>query len=161
MYLFKSTRHCSVIVTNSSKCNVTLNHDHVTTDIYILFFIFWISSNTPRDNLCSTPSSRKPKHNLLLTGALTAAMNPNSQSGEVISEVGGFPKKKTNHSKNLLPRPFNRLNEASITSERRAQRSHTPPTFPTHLRSTTPPPPPSPLSSAHPPPIQATGAMAV
>lgn len=43
----------------------------------------------------STTNQQATKTNLLLlTGVLTAEMEPRSQSGEVISEVGGFPKKK-------------------------------------------------------------------
>lgn len=33
----------------------------------------------------------KPKESLLLAGVLTAAMTPDSQSEEAISEVGGLP----------------------------------------------------------------------
>lgn len=63
--------------------------------------------------------------NQLLTGVLTAAMEPNSQSGEVISEVGGHPKKtfkkKTQNAPNLLDVLCDRLEDASITAWRRVQ----------------------------------------
>lgn len=58
---------------------------------------FCVVYNDTSNNLdCASPGW-KPKQNLLLTGVLTAAVKPNSQSGEVISEVGGFPKKYKTH----------------------------------------------------------------
>lgn len=44
--------------------------------------------------MADTAAKQKPKQNLLLTGVSTAALELNSQSGEAISSVGGFPKEK-------------------------------------------------------------------
>lgn len=94
--------------------------------------------------------------NQLLTGVLTAAMEPNSQSGEVISEVGGHPKKtfkkKTQNAPNLLDVLCDRLEDASITAWRRVR---TPPqvhpSIPAHtllhIPPSLPPTPPPPLPS--------------
>lgn len=53
----------------------------------------YLKAHFSGNNLDGTSLGEKPSQNLLLTGVLTAAVKPNSQSGEVKSDVGGFPKK--------------------------------------------------------------------